>query len=442
MHDNNNKGLPRDWIQKLITAAKTTKPPPVLIAPLINAVDNQDPSKTQVMIHHLTLSGFCCDVPRSPPTCVSALCVCFCNESFRAQAVRRLAAYPSSSTDHRGFWQDHHAVIQVVLVKPQNATGLHSKTVPGSGEALLCWTGTHDGKKLHNTEGLEVISGDAVETHSYLVDAKRVDLKALYDTHNAFASYHIGFGLHLGERHGQNASAVLTGLEYSYMYPNTHMSVADVPFAMMRWNAWDNMHSILYLEQRYGVRYFHEAGFDWHSRAAFYDKLFYANGTSLTADAGLIAAVTVSVYALNFVNHFSVPQSLTLEADPELQAAQLASVAGLSQDLTIRELMGWINRNTAALSNASEMVLAVGKWHLPEREAFLRLTGLQPSEMQGSRAWIRENLQLLDEPLFGLHEILKVGGSADFDEVVDMEATPDLLWIQVSSAISLRDTRF
>lgn len=382
VHDNNNKGLPRDWIQKLITAAKTTKPPPVLIAPLINAVDNQDPSKTQ----------------------------------------------------------DHHAVIQVVLVKPQNATGLHSKTVPGSGEALLCWTGTHDGKKLHNTEGLEVISGDAVETHSYLVDAKRVDLKALYDTHNAFASYHIGFGLHLGERHGQNASAVLTGLEYSYMYPNTHMSVADVPFAMMRWNAWDNMHSILYLEQRYGVRYFHEAGFDWHSRAAFYDKLFYANGTSLTADAGLIAAVTVSVYALNFVNHFSVPQSLTLEADPELQAAQLASVAGLSQDLTIRELMGWINRNTAALSNASEMVLAVGKWHLPEREAFLRLTGLQPSEMQGSRAWIRENLQLLDEPLFGLHEILKVGGSADFDEVVDMEATPDLLWIQGSFTAKLHST--
>ncbi|KAL6051915.1 hypothetical protein QOT17_018893 [Balamuthia mandrillaris] len=348
-HDNNNLNTEHNMLDKLVRAFKTTNPPPVLLAPRVGAV--------------------------------AAL----------GEEVK-----------------DHHAVMRVSLVDP----AVLGRPSHMDQRPVLHWGGW-EGTRLPNTAGLTVLNGPSVEIHSYMIDAGRLrDGFEVFMPECAFASNHICVGLSLYKLFGPEASAVLANATFEYIYPKAHLQLTDIPLTMVRWNPWDSLLSIGFLEHIYQVIYFHQCGWDWHIRMAFHQAEFVGSAEEpLTADPALIAALLHSTYVLNHLTHTLIslpppppPSTASSSSSSRLEAAMKALYAKGEEEgwMAPRDVLSWISSNADLFLQLNEEETVGNLLHfsaLMKQGSLPPPSALAPNHNSNdTRAWVRQNLPHLSQP--------------------------------------------
>ncbi|KAL6048850.1 hypothetical protein QOT17_020825 [Balamuthia mandrillaris] len=342
-HDNNNLNTEKNMLDKLVRAFKTTSPPPVILAPLVGAVA----------------------------------------EIGQKQAL------------------DHHAVMKVSLVDPT----LLGRSADVDDRPLFHWGGW-EGIPLANSAGLKVLSGPMIELHSYMIDAGRLDEG--YQAFNpdcAFAAYHACVGLAMYKQFGEGASAVLANASFDYVYPVAHLQLMDIPLTTGRWNPWDCLRSISYLEYVYNVVYFHQCGWDWHIRMAFYKAEFVGTPEEpLSKDPVLITALLHSMYVLNHLTHALVLRpAVPLPSHEEQEALNALYSRGEEAGwMPPRDFLFWLSTNADLLQQFGEeddednAILHLSA--LMEQRSvppFSQTTTNENDDVESTRAWLRESIPFI-----------------------------------------------
>ncbi|KAL6079721.1 hypothetical protein QOT17_000836 [Balamuthia mandrillaris] len=385
-HDNNNLNTEVDLLQKLINGFLTTTPAPVLLAPQVDAIDSK----------------------------------------------------------HGAKGKDHHAVMKITLFNEEAVAARlldnnnNNKEYAVFGEeayddndepALLHWAGW-DGIPLQNSMGLKVVSGPAVETHSYMLDASRFsedDLK-IFNADCAFSSYHICLGLALYQRYGSHASAVLRNSSFHYIYPKAHLKPTDIPLTVTRWNAWDCLLSNSFLEHRYGVKYFHQCGWDWHNRVAFHTIEFWGKENQpISKDPMVTAALVYSMYVLHHVTHVRAEQLYREGYFEDMGDKKLGRRQEVNNGwMTAREAISWISDSPDLFSSSENAIMLAAQQRSVPNDYHAHSSFAVNADMD--RRWIREELGV-QQNQFPEHDYW-LKETAKHDDINWCYVKLGFLWIQ------------